>query len=106
MGEIIVEVIGDTSNPVVIKLPQRAMPSFCLQGDSLVTMASIANKNAILWLENSGSGLFPDDHLDDVVYMSNKLVSMAMAYNNLIAQIASPTHRLLNIGHLKLLEIE
>jgi hypothetical protein len=98
------EIVDESVNAAIVQLPSRAFPSMCVQGDALVSLASIAYENAQIWLSNEGDEKFPDDLLDSVIYLSNQLVAMALAYNEVMSRSSSHGQRLLNVDDLKLID--
>jgi hypothetical protein len=93
------------TNCAVIQLPNRSLPSICLQGDTLITLAGAAYRNAQIWMKNEGKIDFPDDMFDSVVYLSNKLVGLAMAYNDAIEKSDHPQAKPLLLDHMHLIDL-
>lgn len=75
------EILSSETNLTIVRLPTRRTPAICLHGDTLLSLARIANDNAKLWMRNIDSPQFPDELLDRVVYLNNMLAQMVEHYN-------------------------
>jgi hypothetical protein len=104
MSDLHASLIACIDSQAIVQLSNRSWPSLCLQGDTIITLATYAYRNAMHRLEYDGNPNFPDQMLDDAVYLSNKLVAMALAYNQALLD-SGYEGRLLQIGDLKLIEI-
>lgn len=99
-----VSLLSGGLNQAVVTISNRANPAVCIHGDSLITLASISYKNALLWMRNAGEPGFPDDMLDEVVYLSNRLVSLVYAYNDAI-RCSGAGAKLLDVQGLELIDL-
>lgn len=80
------EILSSETNLTIVRLPTRRSPAICLHGDTLISLASIANDNAKLWMQNIDNPQFPDELLDEVVYLNNVLAQMVEHYNEQCAR--------------------
>jgi hypothetical protein len=80
------EILSSETNLAIVRLPTRATPAVCIHGDTLISLARIANDNAKLWVRNIDNPLFPDELLDRMVYLNNMLAQMVEQYNERCAE--------------------
>jgi hypothetical protein len=100
------KIISNEANKAMVLLPNRISPAMCVHGDTLVSMAGIAHANAKQWILMEGSPGFPDELLDQVVYLSNVLVSMCLQYNEIGKNEIGFSFRQLNVEGLTLIDLD
>lgn len=106
MIEEMARVVSADIGRTIVQLPHRKGPSICIQGDTALTLAQIAHDNAKLWMAKRHIDDLPDEMLDEMVYLSNVLVSMVLGYNEVSDRVGHEQIRPLQSQGLNLLDIE